>query len=785
MSNGEFGVMPQELQHHLMNWRSGQPASSAARSIKDEDLEAIATFADGVAQRSNVHEQRNKLKRSVRRKISQVSAQPEVILAVFDDLFEAIMAGLSPGSPSGEPVVGEHSTFSPGDSVVPPAGSADAPETIPVATVNSSHAPSSASENNSLHGASSTAEDAAQQAEAEPAEPDLSTLFFAPFDYGRLVDEPQPGAPIHCVLTDGQVSLRWSAPSEQEVTVYRVVQDHGAPPVDSPDAYEPVTTTLEQSLHCADTATHQAVTHFAVWAHSGTTIDDAVSQQPELVGSGFVVRPVQELSTTIDHARHVVGAFQVLPSEPPARVMVRRFTGDVTPQITRAFHQIPAADCDNSTFLDTNPLFGETCTYAVYTVVSLPDGTAAESAPTTVTACVAGPGVTIALQVENSTEVPGALDISWPTPAHGSVKIYGIDLADAVESLPPVDRELSADAAAVLQITEKNVIQRPVQHAHGTSFIKNYVAPQEWVRFDLVAGHWCDDDTVQIGQAVTHNRPKCPTDAVIQERVHSQIVSFAWPGLSNPTAVLAGANGQAAHSSAQMYEVRAYYQLPQHNDADDTSRGTALQSITYDEYVKLGGMFLNPLPPQGAVVHLYGVLSENGKPYYSEKTTVEYPGLYLFEYRVKADKENPDQFTVFARSNMTVPPVELVLVAQKNRVPISAHNDGVFIDRCEFSETSLGGAQGPQKHPLLTFTRQDILSKFPHLESDDHVYVRLFAISGGQVEPHLVAVIDPPSLAGLRISASVPQTVAPHVPQASAPQPAKKKKGFFGRRRSS
>lgn len=483
---------------------------------------------------------------------------------------------------------------------------------------------------------------------------------YAPFDWEKVpqfvpfswADGPATAfGHLSADLEDDGVRLAWTpAPERAPVTLYRIVESTSNWPSGAPELGGLVGVTRSNSgtaqLHPAG-----PVTYLAVWVNQGDTLLAAAHSQPRLVGVGQVVWPPKELSVQVTANRTVAA---LLSAPEGSRVEVQRFPKGAT--ISYDINREIDRELVSSTgFRDLNPPMGDDIVYAAFCVAELADGQSMVSAPLTAVAHVTPEVQQIKVQVSRSESTPGAYNISWLRPSHGKVYLY------ATPEHPPHGLENESRTAEIIEgqgLTRERRINYPPSDLGGLMTIKDYVVDPTWVRAHFVAVHWVSEESVWVGPAVSMVTPHAPTYAEIVERVDSEIVTFSWPEGVTVVQAYQGPRGQTL----------------------DPRESEPIAQLTSDEYIRMGGMRITrTLPSNGCALHLYGVVYLDGRPMYSEATSLDYPGITRLDYQVvpyghdgmpSQPGARPASYRIFAEVDDELHDTPLAIVGQLTRLPL-------------------------------------------------------------------------------------------------------------------
>lgn len=502
---------------------------------------------------------------------------------------------------------------------------------------------------------------------------------FAPFAWADGPAEPFGHLSAE---QDGEgVLLAWTpAPTRAAVTLYRVVESASSWPSGAPELGASVGITRATSgtvtLHPTG-----PVTYLAVWVNQGDSLLSAAHAQPRLVGVAQIVWPPTELSVQVT-ANRTVAALLTAPEG--SRVEVQRFPkgANVSYDINRELDR----DYVSSTgFRDLTPPMGSDLVYAAFCVAELADGRSVVSTPITAVAHVVPEVQQLTVQVARSSSTPGAYDLTWLPPSNGKVYLY------ATPEHPPHGLENEPRTAEIIEgqgLTPEFRINYPPIDLGGLMTIKDYSVDPSWVRVHFVAVHWVSDESVWVGPAVSMVTPHAPSHAEIVERVDSEIITFAWPEGVTVVQAYQGPTGESL----------------------DPAGSEPIAQLTDDEYVRMGGMRITrTLPSQGCAVHLFGVVYLDGRPVYSEPTSLDYPGITRLRYGVvpygydgnPAGNAQPASYRLFAEVDDQLHDTSLVIVGRRDRLPLHP-TDGQHLQQVNVSlvagqrsmiaELSFGGA---------------------------------------------------------------------------------------------
>jgi hypothetical protein len=513
-------------------------------------------------------------------------------------------------------------------------------------------------------------DDAWLDTSADTIEENLERPFkaedFAAFTFG------QQRAEVHTIgmrrrqpdeVAPGALELTWPPYSQpgggvDAVVIYRVVSAEDSPPY-SPDRAHLITATSGSSAvdgRGPDAATR----HYQVWVNTGSTLDQALANQPVKHADAVLVNPVRDFSIREDNGR-VIGRWDV----PPAvhEVFVYRIPAG-EPGRERLQHRI-LTDSDNLRgFVDVGAVRGQRYVYRVRCAVTV-EGVLrlSEASEATVTvSAVLAPVLDLSMGAHS---IEGSVfELSWTPPPAGQVLIYrgqtGPNTGGAATELPEAAlAQIGLDAE---QLLSQPVSQRLDGDGRPLAVMSGVSWPDGWSRayftpVTLVAGR------ALVGRTLSSVRTGAIGDVDLAEYCNKQVLTFEWP---------TGAAAVVVHLA------------PTGHDPRNGLTGKSFE-ISLEEYEKYGGMQFSKreLPDTGCSLHLAPVAFSGGRRILGAIRSVEYAGLLRIEYALGIGRDSegrPAYATIALRSQHHLPgSPAFVLINNPQRLPLSVH-DGQPVD---------------------------------------------------------------------------------------------------------
>lgn len=502
--------------------------------------------------------------------------------------------------------------------------------------------------------------------------------IFAPYDLAaQFTSEVEPawGKIVVTARDDRRIHVSWL--KEQGVAaevLYRLVTDDDAWPTISPDAQfgARLLAVTRSTDVLVSVAPERPVTYFAVWINEGHDEAAARRAQPRVVARGQIVWPVRGLRAASTPGGYVAGQF----TEPGdgVEVEVQRSAAGRSASYEPG-RALPPGSVTQRGFMDADPVKGVMVTYAAYVVATLPDGSTEVSESSSVEAMLEVDALSLELTVTPSADTVGAYDLSWIRPGFGRVGIYLLNqqppkgIADDTRSIEVIER------AGFL---ERYELPYPTQDEGPYTLIKKCHIDPRWTRGYFAAVHVVSPESVGVGPTVSVVNPRAPEHVMLIERVDTQILTFAWPEGMTMVELHQGPRGQI--------EV-------------DPSASSVIESLTYQQYRKMGGLHLKrPLPPNGCSLHLFGVVYDAAVPQRSTAASLDYAGITRVRYQVvpvlapgAVAGSPPVRYHVEITTDDVVQEVFFALVHNRDRLPLFP-GDGHTVHEQQVSLTKDQGA---------------------------------------------------------------------------------------------
>jgi hypothetical protein len=483
------------------------------------------------------------------------------------------------------------------------------------------------------------------------------------------------------------------------------------------------------------------VRHVQVWCNRGDDVIQAKAARPCLYGEEVIIAPVQDMVIREDAGR-VVGQWSVFPGV--ERVHIFRTPVEAARRrMARPQFRI-LEDGDNlAGFVDEGAERGRRYLYEVIAEVEVEGaGRLSEPKRAVVTvSTVLNPVTDLAIEQHGADE-QRQFDVSW-TQYNKRARVHVFCTRDAPRA-GPEDGVLSVERlpSAGLKPSDE-LCYPPVQVPGGRVGFRNIPWPADWAiaYFTPVA---VDGDSALVGLSSSAVRVGSVRDALLQERVGMQRLTFVWPE---------GAHSVLVWLSAPNVETQALF------------ASEPLLDISAHEFKKpLGVRLPRALPGERAsVLHLVPCMFVGGRRYYGEPTVLGYPGLVRVAYRVEVKRRQrffggrTAELTITSEVPMATPP-PFVLVLALGRLPLSI-GDGEPVPVVPFGQVGMSpdsrilpNGLGPQaQSPGWTADLDAVLARVGrvHVKSGPY-FLRLFADLPAETL-RSVAVLDPP-VSSLRVS---------------------------------
>lgn len=525
----------------------------------------------------------------------------------------------------------------------------------------------------------------------EPAAPVSAWLVevgeFSPVILAETVDASLITNPVHVRRDGHELVLSWPKVPEEAVHLYRVVWNDIAFPLLSPELAELVGVTMATEGRVRLPA-RSAATFFGVWVHSGADEHSARQSPPRQWAKGYLVWPPSDLEVRVTPDRFVAGRFTAPPN---ATVEIQRSVPGQNPDVYDLSRLLDTGHVARDGFLDREPPLVVAVTYSARTITVVGDRTDTSS-PVHATVTVVPEPTCPQLEVISTGRHTISYDLSWVTPAFGRVRVY------LTKERPP---RVLGEETRTRELLERSGLTSETELAYSTApsgertVMSGVSVDPSWVRGYFVATHEINDDFIGVGPIETVVRPSSPQEVSVAERVDSQIILLRWP------------------AGATSVEV---YQGPRGVDQMDLSRVAPMANVTEDEYRTAGGIPVE-LAPNGASVHLYGVVSEGGQRHRSVPQVVNYPGITVVHVRcvptgadgrpiVGAGTVANWQVQLFTKAALQDLP--LTIVSHDERLPLSPHEPGgrvVYSGSVAANKDQIAPIESLPAGPNLRFVR--------------------------------------------------------------------------------
>lgn len=539
---------------------------------------------------------------------------------------------------------------------------------------------------------------------------------FAAFDYGVAASAHSPVKIEFTPADDARLLLRWAAAPQAPVTIYRVVASPEFLPDFSPDVGRQVAATFDTEMHDVfDVAgLAEPVRQVVVWAYQGDSEDQARQAHPVVHATGACVLPVRRCQIRAD-GKAVVGQWDSAPGI--SRIDVLRF-----PVAEADLHQHydPARRINGSVqsggFTDWEAQPGQEYEYRIYALAATGEGQAETMSPPVVNRVTisANPEPVRDLAVAESPGQHRAFDLTWTPPAVGKVEIYRTQKVPAPELTAR-----SLDRSAIIRggLTRDSEVVGPRSEIGGAMEMRSVAWPGGSAKAYITPVTVVSEDQILVGAWQILTMPLPFEKVRLIERVDEQVLTFSWPEGTATAKIFVG--GRNSPFLSPMAESAPFLE------------------ISADNYVKFGGAHLpHPLPSEGCAVHLVAASYSKGQAVLAEAVTIDYPGLTRLRYRIEPVPEQqkfrlrrgpvaPSLNQLFVESDVDMPAVELLLVHNRNRLPLH-RNDGTVFGR---EQMDVGRGPRPAGREFAM--------------PDPRGFLRLF-VDALAADDHKVAIIDPP-----------------------------------------
>lgn len=533
------------------------------------------------------------------------------------------------------------------------------------------------------------------------------------FSNNQVVPSPTPVGKVTITAADKEFRFDWLATDAgpDHVVIYRVAAHDGFMPERPGQARTIAVTT---STTAVDTEPlHTAARFVVVWRHTGSTLDKARQNPPELVARGQIIAAVEDFHLSDDHGV-VVGRWSALPKTVRVRVYRIPLRGAFDLGDER-YRILPEHD-NLRGFTDTEAARGVTYLYRVRSEVEVDNGVMLSEPVQAEVFVPAGellPVTDLTVQ-QRQTGDRWWLDLSWTAPPSGEVHVHRTMV------MPPPDLGRSLLAAANLasdeipddaRLTATSRVPNPVVSGQ-ISRMSDVAWPPGW-KFVYLTPVTTLGENVRVGRTVTAIKPPSPVrNAQVVERCHEQIITMVWPEEADEVGVFV--------------------------------EGNLFDTIDRSKYVRDGGLHLPaPLPPFGCSVELVPAIYAGGHRTLGQATRIDYPGLVRVRYEVMVVAAKRRDRWLHVR---LLPELDLrwappfVLTHNPQRLPLSLR-DGRCFDTYHYDQNA-GSAPMNRILPVeLRRGDEHLIWRVPIGDLDG--YVRLFPDVRAEHRSRL-AIIDPP-----------------------------------------
>ncbi|PWN04243.1 hypothetical protein DJ010_00895 [Nocardioides silvaticus] len=508
---------------------------------------------------------------------------------------------------------------------------------------------------------------------------------------------------------DDGIRLTWDGGAEDgQVRIFRLgARDDTRPWNLDPHVGVRVVGATHDAFLVDDEPFSSARRFYAVAVQAGATEAEARAALPVWWAEGVTVQPVRGLRIRTTGGQ-VSAGWQVASGI--ERVEVLRVPVDEFGSTPQAFDVDRRISGDRpgenlSGFVDDDVEAGS-YEYRMYACATV-DGRLERSLPVTSRQTVQAelPVVSDLLVEENED---GDFVITWTPLAEAGLRVE----IHALLERPPEGLGERTVGRAVLE-REGAFSEDTVVHGSASRAVRPRLPGEDRLHFTAVTASR-DGALCRVGPTVVHHRAGAVRHVQLVERVDEQFLSFAWPDGAGLVKVLR-ASAEDDHG------------------AQDFSAMPVVAEIRPEEHRLRGGVHLDPLPSEGAVLYVVGISfhatgHKQGPPY-----RVTYPGLTRLDCDVvpvhgqvrrglrRVTEEVGRELRVTADLDVEVP---LVLVRREDRLPL-------HLDDGERIETFQPRLQRGEPKSVLPWPRDSRPG-----------FVRLFVDLRDEQERY--AVLDPP-----------------------------------------
>ncbi|WP_426705929.1 hypothetical protein [Corynebacterium auriscanis] len=531
---------------------------------------------------------------------------------------------------------------------------------------------------------------------------------------------PIRGAEVRVRLDEeNRLSVSWSIPDEEKapVNLFRVIS------FDEPFDYDPAEgeqRVVTDGTHWEDTeALTTASRYFQIWVNQGTSVSEAVRNQPRMLREEVYVKPIEHIDLTFD-GRQISGQWEPTPGTERVEVYI----ADATERkLKRQANLLDTGDSHIQGFRQEPEAEGVEYHVAAVRVIkyeSMLTGQISElkSRPSDVkTIFVPAEVETISIGVQPSMVDETSFDVSWSNPLSGEVRIYRTDEppADGIQDETPELKQLDNFGLPVTGWA--NNLQRGQESC-------TVEWPEGWFSLFITPVHVVGEQC-KVGQSASYVRVGKIENPALHERVHEQLVTFGWPMEASDVVAYMMPAG-----SGHTFDVR--------------NKPIAEASIDRNTYEDYGGLRLKMTAPADLVLvpsRVYG-----GKQVEGDPTVIFYRGIEKFTYRIERDHNLNLYLQVASLDRVVNGDLDFTLVYHPNRLPLEP-KDGQEV---EMQKLQWGQVQSA---PTLAcyYTRLDPVNGDgiawmidPRCAHSGQGFLRLFFRDPQPTNEPMKALIDPP-----------------------------------------
>lgn len=523
--------------------------------------------------------------------------------------------------------------------------------------------------------------------------------------------------------SNGGLRLDWPSNKTTGLTFFKVFTDpNGGRPIlfDGRQVGREATseTTIQDSLP----EFHDGIQQYAVWAYSGSTLEEAKDSVPVLWAEGISSQGVQDPQVSV-RGDDVSAQWKTTNGVDRVEVYRLEDTGSVSRDLIpdQAFLISGQLSGDNlNGFVDSDVPMGS-YEYRFYTLRSI-GGTHVRSLPTfnQVEISVPVPELTEA-RVEIREEPELRLDVAWDVPDVSNCHVH-IYLRKEPPQQEIEGQELDEQALERAGFSKESRQSFPhTEHTDGLRHIEfdwPHGFDRAYVTFVTQVG-----TRFRVGQTETQVKASAVSGARIVERVDEQILVFDWPAGADVVSVLTS---------------------PSVDEPTNIDEWNHIVEVPFDKHKKYGGVHLEqPLSRVGCHVAIYGIAYHDGKQTKGEPQFLHYPGLVKVRYNFRKTGENLEQ----AGSRFKLPRLRKAPGTQSwslhAKADSSIDREFVLVRNLDRIPLHLRDGEAVKRHRLEFATDVEMSLWSDLIDGRDlKGYVRLFVVDD-EASDLGVAVLDP------------------------------------------